>query len=73
MFTGFLAFQWHLPGQRIVEVVTGGHKSFFLGTDSAPHEKKTKEASCGCAGIFSSPVALPLYAKAFEEVFIFTK
>ncbi len=39
-----------------------------MGTDSAPHERLTKEAPCGCAGIFSAPIALPLYAQAFEEV-----
>ena len=27
-----------------------------------------QEASCGCAGIFSAPVALSIYAEAFEEV-----
>ena len=47
--------------------VTSGSKQFFLGTDSAPHEKHTKEAPCGCAGIFNAPVALSVYARAFEE------
>lgn len=28
----------------------------------------TKEASCGCAGVYSAPIALPLYATAFEQV-----
>lgn len=27
-----------------------------------------QESACGCAGIYSSPVALPLYAHAFEQV-----
>lgn len=26
-----------------------------------------QEADCGCAGCFSAPVALPLYAQAFEQ------
>ena len=26
-----------------------------------------QESACGCAGIYSSPVALPVYARAFEE------
>ena len=26
-----------------------------------------QEASCGCAGIFSAPVALQLYAQLFED------
>ncbi|XP_057519118.1 dihydroorotase, mitochondrial-like isoform X2 [Amaranthus tricolor] len=53
--------------QTILSAVTSGSKKYFLGTDSAPHERKTKECSCGCAGIFNSPVALSLYAKVFEE------
>jgi dihydroorotase len=44
-----------------------GNAKFFLGTDSAPHAIGDKEAACGCAGIFSAPVALESYAKVFEE------
>lgn len=51
----------------IVSAVTSGCKRFFLGTDSAPHEKRKKESSCGCAGIYNAPVALSVYAKVFEE------
>lgn len=40
---------------------------FFLGTDSAPHVKSAKECERAAAGVFSSPVALPCYAKIFEE------
>ncbi|KAL5130838.1 Dihydroorotase, mitochondrial [Glycine soja] len=53
--------------QAIVSAVTSGSKRFFLGTDSAPHDRRKKECSCGCAGIYNSPVALSLYAKVFEE------
>ncbi|KAG0591141.1 hypothetical protein M758_1G150000 [Ceratodon purpureus] len=53
--------------RALVAAVTSGSKRFFLGTDSAPHERSAKEASCGCAGIFSAPIALPLYAEAFEQ------
>ena len=56
------------PGQAIVSAVTSGNKKFFLGTDSAPHEKRRKECPCGCAGIYNAPVAISLYAKVFEEV-----
>jgi dihydroorotase len=45
---------------------TGGDPRFFLGTDSAPHAVTAKEAACGCAGIFTAPVALELYAEVFE-------
>lgn len=48
--------------------VTSGDKRFFLGTDSAPHERQRKECACGCAGIYNSPVALSIYAKVFEKV-----
>ncbi|KAL6519947.1 Dihydroorotate dehydrogenase (fumarate) [Orobanche minor] len=53
--------------QAIVSAVTSGSKQFFLGTDSAPHERIKKESTCGCAGIYNSPVALSVYAKVFEE------
>ncbi|KAJ9686301.1 hypothetical protein PVL29_015277 [Vitis rotundifolia] len=53
--------------QAIVSAVTSGSRKFFLGTDSAPHERRRKECPCGCAGIYNAPVALSLYAKVFEE------
>jgi dihydroorotase len=40
---------------------------FFLGTDSAPHARHTKEHACGCAGVFSAHAAIELYAEAFEQ------
>lgn len=43
-----------------------GNPKFFLGTDSAPHPRPEKESGCGCAGIFSAPVALESYAQVFE-------
>lgn len=51
----------------LLAAVTSGSKKFFLGTDSAPHPKGAKESACGCAGMFSAPVALALYAHAFEQ------
>ncbi|XP_027069118.1 dihydroorotase, mitochondrial isoform X3 [Coffea arabica] len=53
--------------QAIVSAVTSGSKRFFLGTDSAPHDRLKKECPCGCAGIYNAPVALAVYAKVFEE------
>src|SRR3954447_6281875 len=44
-----------------------GNPAFFLGTDSAPHAVSTKEAACGCAGIFTAPCAIEIYAEVFEE------
>jgi len=52
--------------QAVAEAATSGDACFFLGTDSAPHARTAKESSCGCAGIYSAPAALPLYAEAFE-------
>lgn len=53
--------------EAVAAAATSGSAKFFLGTDSAPHAVHTKEAPCGCAGIFSAPIALSLYAMAFEQ------
>jgi dihydroorotase len=53
--------------QALVAAATSGSPKFFLGTDSAPHARPTKENACGCAGCYSAPVALPLYAEAFDR------
>jgi dihydroorotase len=52
--------------RALVAAATSGNPKFFLGTDSAPHARRTKEAACGCAGCYTAPLALPLYAEAFE-------
>ncbi|MCC7326639.1 MAG: dihydroorotase [Burkholderiales bacterium] len=53
--------------QALVEAATSGHPRFFLGTDSAPHARHAKENACGCAGCFSAPAALEMYAEVFED------
>jgi dihydroorotase len=53
--------------EALVAAATSGNPRFFLGTDSAPHARGAKENACGCAGCFSAPLALPLYAEAFED------
>jgi len=50
----------------LLEAATSGSPKFFLGTDSAPHPRADKESACGCAGSFTAPAALALYAEAFE-------
>ena len=53
--------------EALIEAATSDDSRFFLGTDSAPHAKHTKENACGCAGIFSAHAAIELYAEAFEQ------
>ena len=49
------------------KAATSGSPKFFLGTDSAPHERHAKESACGCAGIFNAAHALESYATVFDE------
>ncbi|KAF5393547.1 hypothetical protein D9757_000275 [Collybiopsis confluens] len=53
------------------EVIKEGHPRFFLGSDSAPHpphQKSNSTPSCGCAaGIYTSPILLPLTAHILES------
>ncbi len=50
----------------LVQAATSGSAKFFLGTDSAPHAAHLKEHASGCAGCYSAPCAIELYAEAFE-------
>ena len=52
--------------QALVAAATSGSAKFFLGTDSAPHAKGTKETCCGAAGIYTAHAAIELYAEAFD-------
>lgn len=52
--------------QALVAAAISGDPRFFLGTDSAPHARSTKETGCGCAGCYSAPIALALYAEVFD-------
>jgi dihydroorotase len=52
--------------QALRRAAVSGNPKFFLGTDTAPHPRSDKEAACGCAGIYSAPVALESYAATFE-------
>lgn len=53
--------------RALCAAATGGENCFFLGTDSAPHMRHLKEADCGCAGVFSAPVAINAYLQVFAE------
>lgn len=52
----------------LLQAATSGSPKFFLGSDSAPHARVAKENACGCAGIYTAPAAIELYAEAFEQV-----
>lgn len=51
----------------LIEAAISGNPKFFAGTDSAPHAISNKETACGCAGIFSAPFALSMYAEIFDK------
>ncbi|MDN5849139.1 MAG: dihydroorotase [Nitrococcus sp.] len=53
--------------QALLAAASSGSPKYFLGTDSAPHARSSKESACGCAGIYTAPAALELYAEAFEQ------
>ena len=53
--------------QALVAAAISGSPKFFLGTDSAPHARDTKETSCGCAGIYTACAGIELYAEVFDE------
>ena len=54
--------------EALQEAVCSGSSKFFLGTDSAPHERRNKESACGCAGCYSAWSAIELYAQIFEDL-----
>ena len=53
--------------EALIAAATSGSPRFFLGTDSAPHPRHTKESGCGCAGIYTAHAAIELYAEVFEQ------
>lgn len=56
-----------LHQKALITAAVSGNPKFFLGTDSAPHTKTDKESACGCAGVFSAPHAIELYASVFDK------
>ena len=53
--------------EALIDAAISGKKNFFLGTDSAPHIEENKLSSCGCAGIFNSPVAVEIITEIFQK------
>ncbi|MFK7966636.1 MAG: dihydroorotase [Burkholderiaceae bacterium] len=75
IFSGGLRPHWYcLPvlkrehhREALIHAATSGSERFFLGTDSAPHAATLKEHAMGCAGCYSAPYAMALYATAFDR------
>ena len=75
IFSGGLRPHWYcLPvlkreehRRALLDAATGGDARFFLGTDSAPHAARLKEHAAACAGCYTAPHAIELYATAFEQ------
>jgi len=51
--------------RALVDAAVSGNPRFFLGTDSAPHARHTKETDCGCAGIYTAHAGIEFYAEVF--------
>ncbi len=49
------------------KAVTSGDACFFIGTDTAPHNRSAKEALCCSAGVFGGASALQTYVQVFDE------
>ena len=49
----------------LIAAAISGNPKFFLGTDSAPHARHTKENDCGCAGMYTAHAGIELYAEVF--------
>jgi dihydroorotase len=52
----------------LLRAATSGSGKFFLGTDSAPHPKDSKESACCGAGCYTAYAGIELYAEAFASV-----
>lgn len=53
--------------QALVSAACSGDDRYFLGTDSAPHTRSSKESACGCAGVFNAANTMVCLASVFEE------
>lgn len=59
----------HEDRRALQEAAFSGNPKFFFGSDSAPHpfyKKQTQVDHCCAAGIYTTPIALPLLAHIFE-------
>src|SRR3569832_1451303 len=51
----------------LLDAAVSGNPKFFLGTDSAPHNRATKKNACGCAGIYTAHAALENKTKTNKQ------
>lgn len=51
----------------LLAAATSGNPKFFLGSDSAPHTKETKECAHGRCGVFTAPILPQLLVEVFEN------
>lgn len=51
----------------LLQAAISGDARFFLGTDSAPHAANLKEHASGCAGCYTAPAAMAMYAQVFAD------
>jgi dihydroorotase len=51
----------------LVNAATSGNPKFFLGTDTAPHSRRSKESDCCGAGMFTAHAAIEFYCEVFES------
>lgn len=54
--------------EALRERVREGHPRFFLGSDSAPHPRTSKECAEACAGVFTGPLLLPYLADTLDRL-----
>ncbi len=52
--------------EALLEVALSGNEKVMFGSDSAPHPQYQKEC-CGCAGVFTAPIALQALVQLFEK------
>ncbi|KAI9355435.1 hypothetical protein DFJ73DRAFT_623688 [Zopfochytrium polystomum] len=53
--------------EALRSIIKEKHPRFFLGTDSAPHPRHTKESAIGAAGVFTGPHVLQYLVNALDS------
>lgn len=53
--------------EALLELALSGHPKVMFGSDSAPHQKESKECHHGAAGVFTAPIALQVLTQLFDK------